>query len=212
MSKAIEIKICGLTREEDAIAASKLGATSLGFIFAESSRSVEPAFVASLASLLPAQVRRIGVFRDAGLDEILLAVKTARINGVQLHGEEDAKLISAFKKARPEILVIKTLEVTEALQESEIEKYGAVSDVLLFDAPKDDVAALDIERLGKFKIRHRFWIAGKLNSRNVGRALDGSQAHGVDVASGVESQIGIKSQVFMKEFIAAVKEVGHVSR
>ena len=84
-----EIKICGLTRHEDVLAAAGAGADYVGFVLVPSSkRYVAPERLAELTKDLPEHVRKVGVFADASLENILAAVKAGALDIVQLHGNE----------------------------------------------------------------------------------------------------------------------------
>src|SRR5206468_5201081 len=86
----IRIKICGLTRRDDALAAADLGADALGFNFVpKSPRRVEPELVARIVEELPPFVTRVGVFADAPIDEMTRIAGLAGIQILQLHGHEE---------------------------------------------------------------------------------------------------------------------------
>ena len=84
------IKICGNTSLEDAQLAVDAGADALGFVFALSPRRVTPQQVAEITRALPRTVEKIGVFVDAGFDEIVATILEAGLTGVQLHGDVTA--------------------------------------------------------------------------------------------------------------------------
>ena len=82
------IKICGITREEDALLATALGADAVGFIFAPSSRQIALSRARDIARQLPADVLTVGVFRDAGKEKVMDTVNRVNLRAVQLHGRE----------------------------------------------------------------------------------------------------------------------------
>ena len=82
------IKICGITREEDALLATALGADAVGFIFAPSSRQIAISRARDIARQLPADVLTVGVFRDAGKEKVMDIVNRVNLRAVQLHGRE----------------------------------------------------------------------------------------------------------------------------
>ncbi len=86
------VKICGNTSLEDALLATEAGADALGFVFAHSPRRVTVEQVAAITAHLPGAVEKIGVFVDAGLDEILAAVRVAGLTGVQVQSDASPEL------------------------------------------------------------------------------------------------------------------------
>src|SRR5690348_18099045 len=83
------IKICGTTCVEDALASIEAGADALGFIFAPSKRRITPHRAQEIISQLPAEIEKIGVFLDAGAEEIARVVTDVALTGIQMHGESD---------------------------------------------------------------------------------------------------------------------------
>ena len=102
--KMVQVKICGITNLEDALAAVESGVDMLGFIFADSPRKVTPEVVKEIISQLPSSVLKVGVFMDQGINEVKDAVEFYGLDMIQLHGSEspefcaslDCKVIKAF--------------------------------------------------------------------------------------------------------------------
>ncbi len=93
----MKIKICGITRVADALAAVQCGADAIGFIFVQSSpRYIPPEMAAEIVGALPAAVLPVGVFVDASRDSIVDAVNVAGIRALQLHGDEPPESTSGF--------------------------------------------------------------------------------------------------------------------
>ena len=107
------VKICANTTLEDAQLAANAGADAVGFVFAPSPRRVTPQHVREIALRLPAAIEKIGVFVDAGFDEIAEIVSTCGLTGVQLHGTSDFKLSenlrAHFNSSQPALRIIRTL-------------------------------------------------------------------------------------------------------
>ena len=82
------VKICGITSEEDALAAVAMGADAVGFVFAPSPRQVAPQRVADIVRRLPAEIVTIGVFRDESRERLVDVAHHTRLRAVQLHGRE----------------------------------------------------------------------------------------------------------------------------
>jgi len=112
---ALRIKICGITREEDAWAAIEAGADALGFVFVPGTpRFIEPGRAAAITRSLPPFVSRVGLFVNADPEHIRATVAEARLDTVQLHGDEPpevglsllgpVRVIQAFRVQGPETL------------------------------------------------------------------------------------------------------------
>jgi phosphoribosylanthranilate isomerase len=149
MSREISVKACGMTRVEDAVAAAALGASHVGFVFAESPRRASVELAAACAAALPAAVGRIGVFVTAGggangpsaragggASELIAIADRARLTGFQLHGEASSTLAAQLRAARPGLALLGALDVDKALGSGQIGEFLRVFDVILFDAPR----------------------------------------------------------------------------
>lgn len=198
------VKICGITRLEDALEAVRLGADALGFNFwPPSKRYCAPEAARRIIARLPPFVATVGVFVNQPREEILQAIAQAGIGVVQLHGDETPDQCAAF--AAP---VIKALRVEGASSLSKMEGY-AVSAFLL-DTPTEGFGGSGktfdwslVHRAGR---ERPILLAGGLTPENVAKAIKEVRPYGVDVASGVESAPGIKDPDKMARFIAAAKE------
>src|SRR5271163_4319913 len=102
------IKICANTNLDDAALAAELGADALGFVFAPSPRRVTPEQVAAITPHLPAAVEKIGVFDTLDPEEILAAVQTACLTGVQLHAGYTPQVVAAIATRNPSLRIIQT--------------------------------------------------------------------------------------------------------
>jgi len=201
----------------DAVLAVSLGATAVGFVFTPSRRSVSTEFAAGVGKVLPKVARRIGVVVNPSLDEAVAIADAALLTDLQFHGHESPVFLAQLRALRPDLGILKALDVDESLSVAKIETYSQAADVLLFDAPRTSSPrkALDISLLKtvlesskvglKFWIAGgvRFWIAGGLNAQNVAEHVVKLRPSGVDVASAVEDASGFKSEHAMRNFIAA---------
>jgi phosphoribosylanthranilate isomerase len=214
------IKICGTTNLEDAQASMEAGADALGFVFAPSPRRISPREAARIIAALPPAVEKIGVFVNQSAGLVLETVRTARLTGVQLHGEEDRKFARQLREKHDGLRVIKTISRREAGEGSgqalaiATQPDSAGFDALLLDsggngkrggtgAVFDWQQAAPMARLlaRKFPLI----IAGGLNPDNVGKALRLFQPWGLDVVSGVEESPGKKDANKLQVFVAAVR-------
>ncbi|MDB4951026.1 MAG: N-(5-phosphoribosyl)anthranilate isomerase [Gemmatimonadetes bacterium] len=207
-----EVKICGLTRRADAETAVGAGASYLGFILAPGGRrTVSVATIIELAGGLDA--RRVGVFVDASGDELRRAGEAARLDVLQLHGDETPELaadlrslgFTVWKAVRPR---------TGAEFEAAAGRWSGAVDALLLDGwspdahggtgarfPWAEVAALRAALDGGT----RLVAAGGLRPGNVAEAVRLLRPDVVDVSSGVESAPGVKDAEAIRTFVAAAR-------
>ena len=200
----VRVKVCGVTRLEDALAAVDLGADALGFNFwPKSKRYCPPRVAQSIVAKLPPLTAAVGVFVNQPQAQIERVVKSVGLQAVQLHGNESPEFCAQF-----EVPVIKALAVADTASLRAIKTY-AVSAYLL-DTPSRGYGgsgkAFDWSLLKWLDRRKLFILAGGLTPTNVARAVETVKPYGVDVASGVESSPGIKDKRKMARFIAAAKE------
>ena len=201
------VKICGITRLEDAQQAVDLGAAALGFNFyPPSPRYIEPEAARAMVRRLPPFVTPVGVFADeteAGL--VFSIAGEAGATAVQLHGPgfpDLQALLSAFA-------VVVAVQVREGFKAEALGKFQPTAYLLdAFDADRlggtgktfDWNAAREAKRYGPII------LAGGLTPENVGQAVRLVRPFAVNVASGVESAPGIKDSAKLRAFFAAVTE------
>jgi phosphoribosylanthranilate isomerase len=194
------VKICGITRVEDALAAAELGADAIGFIFWPGSpRFVDPYRARRIAAALPRLVRTVGVFVDQPADYIAGVANLVRLFAVQLHGDETPHAVAAV--GRPAIKSIKPganrLEdwpsnVTLLLDAHDPVKKGGTG------TPVDWNAAAAIAA------RRPMLLAGGLTPENIADAIACVRPFGVDVSSGVETSPGVKNHARMQALFKAI--------
>jgi phosphoribosylanthranilate isomerase len=208
-----KVKICGLTRPADAALAVSLGAWALGVIFAEGSpRRLDLEEAAAVLSTAPAGIEKVGVFVNAGMEDIAAAVDACRLTAVQLHGDEDAEacvavgsrtgctVIKAIRVAGPESLegVVRIDTGYLLLDTYHPGRHGGTGEV--FDW---GLAASLPDRIKSY----RLILSGGLTPENVAEAIQLVRPFAIDVASGIESEPGIKDQERMKLLFEKVKGV-----
>ena len=211
------IKICGV-RDRAAIEAAAAGqADYVGFVFfPKSPRNLSLDDAAGLAGAVPSGIRRIGLFVNADDEAIGAAVRAARLDGVQLHGDEGPERVAAVK-ARFGVEVWKAVPVATRADLAGARRYAGIADRILFDAKTPPGAALpggmgvrfDWRLLGGgsggFAPGAPWGLAGGLDASTVGEALATTQAPLVDVSSGVEDAPGVKSPAKIRAFCEAVR-------
>lgn len=182
--RPVWVKICGITREQDARTAVAAGADALGLNFvARSKRYVEPTLARRLADSVRGEVELVGVVADASLEEIRKLVVEVGLDWVQLHGAEPPE----FLRALPESF--KALGVESSADVASAEAYPGAR--LLVDAKSDGLSggtgrAFDWRLVEALARRRPIILAGGLTPENVGRAVQQVGPFGVDVAGGVE--------------------------
>jgi phosphoribosylanthranilate isomerase len=196
------VKVCGITRPEDAELAVELGAWAIGFIlWPGSKRHAEPALAAGIARTLRRRVQLVGVFVNQPLDEVVSAVDGIGLTHVQLHGDEGPSFCTAVAQ-RSGARVIKAIRVRSRANVVDAERFH--TDLHMLDGAGDG-RPWDWGLVSARRTRTPLLLAGGLTAANVGAAIDAVRPWGVDVASGVESAPGIKDPERVREFIAAVE-------
>lgn len=203
-----KVKICGLTREEDALLCAEKGADFLGFIFVPSTpRYIEP----ERAAAIVAKVRErenppkfVGVFRDASADYIREIATLARLDFVQLHGSETNEDIEAIG-----IPAIKTCRVGDALPDTTAHPAASY---LLFDTYEDRRSGgtgrrFDWSLLAMYARHQPFFLAGGIGPDNVSAAISLVRPDVIDLASGVESEPGVKDPEKVERLFERVRRL-----
>jgi len=205
MSTTTRIKVCGITRIDDAVCAQDLGVDAIGFMFlAASKRAVELDVAAKIAAELSPYMVRVGLFLNADASEVHRAIEAIPNLVPQFHGTETPEFCDAFK--RP---YVKAIGVAGGMpSESDLAAYR-YSQGFLFDshAPGElggtghpfDWSVL--EQNGPPGLI----LAGGLNPSNVAEAVERVRPYAVDVSSGVEQAYGVKDPAKMKAFVDAVR-------
>jgi phosphoribosylanthranilate isomerase len=196
------IKICGITNEEDALAAVALGADAVGFVFAPSSRQIAPSLAGDIAKRLPREIVTVGVFRNESAQRLVEIVNGIGLHAAQLHGSETAgetrwirqrvgAVIKAFPAGHPGI--------------RDFAEFGA--DVLMVDGPSPGSGRMFDWRLLEGVVDPtKLMLSGGLNPDNITNAIRYVRPFGVDVSSGVEVSPGRKDFNKLKDFIVRVKK------
>jgi phosphoribosylanthranilate isomerase len=207
----VRVKICGLTRREDAQLADAAGAAHGGVILAPGGkRSVTPQHAAGLFQGL--SLSRVGIFVDADLDHVRRAADAAGLHVLQLHGAEPLQLVRSLR-AEGRWRVWKAVRPRSGAELLEaVERFGSELDGLLLDgwsaaAPGGTGARFPWEEVAAHRDQVPAAVeliaAGGLHPRNVTRAIELLRPSVVDVSSGVESAPGIKDPDAVPAFVAA---------
>src|SRR3954471_20454377 len=203
------VKICGITREDDALLAIAMGADAVGFIFAPSKRQIAPSIARDIVKRLPPEILTVGVFRDEASSRVVDIVNQAGLRAAQLHGHESAETTRWIRQRVP--FVIKAFAAGEAALDR-AESFGA--DALLIDSPKPGSGEVFDWTLAEGRPDgQRIILAGGLTPENVGDAIARVAPWGVDVATGVEAdhgEPGQKDPHKLKAFIEAARAAAPV--
>lgn len=207
-----KVKICGITNLEDALLSVKFGADALGFNFYQKSpRYITPENASEIIEKLPAEVLKVGVFVNESLDKIAEIAETAKLNVIQLHGEETPEFAKELK-AKTNLEIIKAFRVSPEFKPEDVLQYEV--DAILLDAynPKEHGGTgetFDWEIAKKVQeICPKMYLAGGLTHNNVINATfapNGPKVFGVDTCSGVEIEKGKKDQIKLINFLSKIK-------
>jgi phosphoribosylanthranilate isomerase len=205
----LKVKICGITEREDALAAVKLGADVLGFIFASSPRQILPETARRIIDEIPPFVKTVGVFVNEEAKTIRDLISFCGLDLVQLHGDESPDFCRDLMPYSLKALRIKdesSLEMCPSFQ-------GRVRGLLLDTFAKDKAGGTGKTfdwRLAKKAKTYGMPIilSGGLRPSNIEYAVRIVEPYAVDVNSGVEDQPGKKSYPLMKELIEKVMRIG----
>jgi phosphoribosylanthranilate isomerase len=210
LSAMARVKICGVTRLEDASAAVELGAWAIGLNhWPGSPRFVDGVVAAEIGAALKRRCETVGVFVNPSLEEVTGAVENAGLTMVQLHGDEGPSFCAEVAR-RSGVRVIKALRVRSAADVRAAEAFRV--DYHLLDTHRTGVRGGTGESFDWELVRERssqipMILAGGLDPDNVAEAIAVTRPYAVDVASGVESKPGVKDHALMEALIAAAGPV-----
>lgn len=194
-----KVKICGLKTEKHVQCAIENGADFVGFVFAASKRQITLNEAKQLCKNIPHSVKKVGVFKDASREEILMVATELQLDFIQYHGNETPEFIRSIPFPS-----IKAFSVSKHFTMANVSKFDC--DYYLFDAPvAGSGKTFDWSMLDDVQsIKDKFILAGGLNANNVEDAIRTFSPIMVDVSSGVETD-GVKDCEKIKEFIERAK-------
>ena len=197
-----KVKICGITRAEDAQLASELGADFLGFIFVRTSpRYIEPEKAAEIAASVKGP-KYVGVFRDESVDTIHRITHRAGLDLIQFHGTESDEDMHTLGMPG-----VKAIRVGETLPDTS--SYPSAEWLLFdtFDDRRDGGTGrrFDWSLLAMYSRNKPFFLAGGLAPDNVAAAISLVRPDAIDVSSGVESEPGVKDPDKLRNLFERVR-------
>lgn len=199
----MKVKICGITRSEDAKTVVKAGADFIGFVFAPSSRRIEPEDAAEISQHIGSTIKKVGVFVNEPVENIIKIANEVELDYIQLHGDEPASTAKAIP-----FPIIKAFSIDHVSQEL-LQTYPC--DYIIIDSPGEKYRGgsgktFDWSKLEKLGIdRKKCILAGGLHTGNVQQAISMTNPAGVDVSSGVETNKR-KDPTKIVQFIQNVKQ------
>jgi phosphoribosylanthranilate isomerase len=201
------IKICGVTRPEDAQAAAASGADALGLVFhAASPRHLTPQQARQVAQTIPPFVTRVGLFVNPAENEVREALREAALDVLQFHGEDPPEFCAQF--GRPFLKAIRVKAGVDLVQCAA--RYSGAQGLLL-DAFVEGMhggtgASFDWALIPR-DLPLPVVLSGGLHADNVAEAIRQVRPYAVDVSSGVEAAKGIKDAAKIAAFINEVKRI-----
>lgn len=198
------VKVCGITRVEDAVAAVEHGAHAIGFVFWPGSpRFIDPSRARRIVDELPPFVTAVGVFVNQPAADVNAVADEARLAAVQLHGDEAPGYLAGL--SRP---AVKAVGVGAAFAPADLDAWPARTLVLLDvhdpDARGGTGRLIDWTAAALAAKRRRVLLAGGLRPENVAAAIDAVRPFGIDVSSGVEQRPGIKDPERLRALFEAI--------
>ncbi|MBX3665201.1 MAG: phosphoribosylanthranilate isomerase [Burkholderiales bacterium] len=202
------IKICGITRVEDALAAARLGADAVGLVFyAGSPRAVTPAQAREIIDALPPFVLPVGLFVNADAAAVRETIAVAPVQLLQFHGDESPGFCAEF--GLPFLRAVRVRAGTDLLQYAR--EFHAARGLLLdawVEGARGGTGATFDWTLIPPDLPKPVVLSGGLNPDNVEQAVRRVRPWAVDVSSGVESAKGIKDAAKIEAFINGVRNAG----
>ncbi len=196
----VRVKICGITREEDAWAAVEYGADALGFIFYRASpRAIAPGQAAAIAGQLPPFITRIGVFVDEPSEAVRRVYERVGLDAVQLHGSEPPEQIPNYPGRVIKAIRVQSVESLRQLSLYSVSTY--LLDTYRQGTPGGTGETFNWDLAIGAKQHGRIILSGGLNPSNVADAIRLVRPYAVDVSSGIELEPGVKDHGRMKLFI-----------
>lgn len=207
----VRVKICGLTRPEDAVAAATAGADAIGLVFYRpSSRFVDISSAKNIADLVPPFVQRVGLFVNAPREDVVRLLGEVDLDLLQFHGDEPASYCDSFGRAYIKALAMKPGTDLQALFLSYPRAKGFLLDSYHPAKPGGTGEVFNWEHFPR-DAGKPLVLAGGLTAENVRQAIVTCRPYAVDVSGGVESGPGIKSANKIKTFIDQVRSAEVIS-
>lgn len=198
----MKIKLCGLTRPCDIEAVNELQPDYIGFVFAKKSRRyVSPEKAEELKAMLAPGIQAVGVFVNEEPERIVSLLEAGTIDVAQLHGQEGEREIRRLRELTDHLLI----QAFRIDTEQDVERANAsTADYVLLDSGAGGTGTVfDWDLLQA--IRRPYFLAGGLDTENLGTVKAKLNPYGIDVSSGIETD-GYKDKEKMTAFVAAARK------
>jgi phosphoribosylanthranilate isomerase len=201
----VKVKICGITKLDDALLCSESGADAIGFIFYnKSKRYIQPEEAKSIISELPAFILKVGVFVNENSDTVNKTAKLTGLNAVQLHSDEDMQYLERINYP-----IIKSFRVHEGFN------YETLNSFINCDWLLDTYSEKEYGGTGEVfdwdlipeNIRNKIILAGGISINNIEEVFRKVKPFMVDLSSSLESSPGRKDKNKVTEFMNKIKEL-----
>jgi phosphoribosylanthranilate isomerase len=208
MNMNTRIKICGITRVQDGLAAARLGAHAIGLVFYDASaRAVDAQQARSIVDILPPFVTTVGLFVNAEAGAVRETLAKVQLQLLQFHGDETPDYCAAFG-----VPYLKAVRVRPGVDLLQYARDFRTAQGLLLDAYVEGVhggtgATFDWSLIPQ-SLPLPIVLSGGLDADNVAAAVRAVRPWAVDVSSGVESAKGIKDAAKMEAFMNGVCDAG----
>jgi phosphoribosylanthranilate isomerase len=206
------VKVCGMRDSANVAEVCAINPDLMGFVFVPESSRCATSFVtqAMMARVSP-EIKKIGVFRDEDPSNVLERVQELGLDGIQLHGGEDASYARTIKKRLAGVFIVKAVEVATGASIESLRATDGVDMFLLDSGSGGTGKTFDWNLLLNYRAPVPFLLAGGISAHNVGGALKimgcVPQFQGIDINSKVEVSPGIKSVQMVHEVIRRVRGV-----
>lgn len=198
----MKIKLCGLTRPCDIEAVNELQPDYIGFVFAKKSRRyVSPEKAEELKAILAPGIQAVGVFVNEEPEQIVSLLEAGTIDVAQLHGQEGEREIRRLRELTDHPLI----QAFRIDTEQDVERANtSTADYVLLDSGAGGTGTVfDWDLLQA--IRRPYFLAGGLDTENLGTVKAKLNPYGIDVSSGIETD-GYKDKEKMTAFVAAARK------
>ncbi|WP_100486905.1 phosphoribosylanthranilate isomerase [Sporolactobacillus pectinivorans] len=197
-----KIKICGMQRREDIIAANQALPDFVGFIFADFDRHcITEEQAREFKSLLSPDIKSVGAFVNAPIDDVIRLLNDGIIDFAQLHGNEDESYVrTVMDKTHKPVINATGVKVPEDINKV----ISSCSDFILLDAPGGCTGNTFDWNLIK-DIRRPYFLAGGINTANIQDAINRFHPYSIDLSTGAETK-GQKDPAKMMELVKLARE------
>lgn len=209
----MKLKLCGIRRPEDISYVNSFPPDYIGFVFAKSKRQVTAEQAAALARELRRGIQTVGVFVNEPLENLQHIARTARLDVLQLHGDEDEAYITALRQ-HTDLPVWKAVRVTDAESLQSADNLSA--DRLLLDSFSPAAyggtgKTANWTMIQTARPQTPFFLAGGLTIDNLTEAIETVHPEGVDLSGGIETD-GYKDKEKIKAVVERVRQIDYQYR